>query len=67
MAHMASAVFASSVSNILGPVAGHPLDTIRVRMQLANCTDVTFMQVCRETVANEGVSMTIYILTSVSC
>ena len=32
MAHAASAIFASSVSNIVGTVAAHPLDTIRVRI-----------------------------------
>jgi solute carrier family 25 carnitine/acylcarnitine transporter 20/29 len=41
------------VSNIVGTAFGHPLDTIRVRMQLEG-KHVTLSSVCRETYMNEG-------------
>ena len=53
MKYILNATFASSISNIVGTIAGHPLDTIRVRMQLEG-KHVTMTSICRETVANEG-------------
>eukprot|EP00347_Sterkiella_histriomuscorum_P013990 403362588 len=48
-------VVASSFSNMLGILIGHPLDTIKVRMQMSN-QHTNFMRVISETVRHEGVS-----------
>jgi hypothetical protein len=51
-------VFASSVSNSLGLLVGHPFDTIKVRMQVSN-ERLTVSKCFRDIIANEGVSLTI--------
>ena len=49
-----NSIVAASVSNMAGAFAGHPLDTIRVRMQLET-RPITARQCLYETVAKEGV------------
>ena len=43
----------SSISNIIGTILGHPLDTIRVRMQIEH-KSVSFTKVCLDTYRGEG-------------
>lgn len=50
---MFSSVVASSVANIAGLVAGHPLDTIRVRLQTES-RRITARQCAYESILNEG-------------
>jgi solute carrier family 25 (mitochondrial carnitine/acylcarnitine transporter), member 20/29 len=50
-----NAIAASSVSNMLGYLIGHPLDTVRVRMQLES-RKISASQVLMETIKNEGPS-----------
>jgi len=47
-------VMSSSISNIVGTVLGHPLDTIRVRMQIET-GQTSFLRTCTETFRGEGV------------
>jgi len=46
--------FSSTVSNVLGSIAGHPLDTVRVRMQV-EVGQVSMLNICRETLRGEGI------------
>lgn len=48
-------VLNASFSNIIGTVLGHPLDTIRVRMQLETGQKTSFLRTCSETYYGEGV------------
>ena len=46
-------IIASSFSNIAGIIAGHPLDTIRVRIQM-DSRNITTRHCLYETLKNEG-------------
>jgi solute carrier family 25 (mitochondrial carnitine/acylcarnitine transporter), member 20/29 len=50
-----NAITASTVSNMLGHLIGHPLDTVRVRMQLES-RKITASQIILETIKKEGPS-----------
>ena len=50
---MLTSVAASSVANIAGLVTGHPLDTVRVRLQ-TEARKITARQCAYETILNEG-------------
>ena len=52
-------IYASSVSNILGLIIGHPLDTIKVRMQLS-AIPISLSQCVKETIKHEGVLYILY-------
>jgi solute carrier family 25 (mitochondrial carnitine/acylcarnitine transporter), member 20/29 len=48
-----NSVIASSLSNMVGTIAGHPLDTIKVRMQM-DSRPITIRNCLMETVKFEG-------------
>ena len=48
-----NSLVASSVSNVAGIIAGHPLDTIKVRMQL-DSRKITARQCAQEAIMKEG-------------
>lgn len=50
---MTTSIVASSIANIAGLVAGHPLDTIRVRLQMEP-RKITARQCAYESILNEG-------------
>lgn len=50
---MLTSVVASSVANVAGLLAGHPLDTVKVRIQTEQ-RRITARQCAYETILNEG-------------
>lgn len=48
-----NAIIASTISNMTGGFIGHPLDTVRVRMQLES-RPISAMECIYETVRSEG-------------
>ena len=51
---------AGTLSGVAGVVAGHPLDTIRVRMQLSKVdSSLSTKEVWKNMVANEGVRVAV--------
>jgi solute carrier family 25 carnitine/acylcarnitine transporter 20/29 len=48
-----NAIIASTISNITGGFIGHPLDTVRIRMQLES-KKITARQCIIESIKNEG-------------